>query len=138
MVPEGLDESSMSLNLEAESRAAGARAEGGELLVEFEGTGFREVAKTSAELAEESAAAVAKATSVIWQIGLVRRRPRRAFMQVGTIRMRFREPSEKHDSGAGPVTPARGGVVGTTSVPSQPLGPAQTRLRRAPITQPHP
>jgi hypothetical protein len=73
-------------------------------------------------------------------------------MQVGTIRIShlscalpeeraedaLQRAGREHDSGARPGAPARGGVVGTTSVPSQPLGPAQTRLRRVPITQPHP
>ena len=58
-----------SVALEAQPQAGETDAVRGRLLVEFEGVGFREVAKTPAELAAESAAAVAKAMDVIREMG---------------------------------------------------------------------
>jgi hypothetical protein len=58
-----------SAPLEARPQVSETDAVRGRLLVEFEGVGFREVAKTPAELAAESAAAVAKAMSVIREMG---------------------------------------------------------------------
>jgi hypothetical protein len=74
-VPDELEESDSSspdvVWADGEAHSSAAQIEGtqGQLLVEFETVGFRETAKTPADLARESAAAVTKAMEAIREMG---------------------------------------------------------------------